>query len=401
MATVRLHFTTRVLTALASPAAGHRAYYYDDQARSLCIDVTHAGTKTFYLVRKVNGRVQRIRLGRFPEMTVANARTEAAIKNNDLDRGLDLQAEKRKTREELTLGELFDIYFERHAKLFNKRPDNQLGNFKRYLSVWKNRVLSSILKEDVHRHFQKLAISISPRTATIMLTLLRTLYNRGHDWNLWQGDDPTRGIKKIKSNERDRYLTADELPRFMRALRSEANTDVRDAVYLLLYTGVRRGNMLSMRWEQIELGPHEPVWRIPDTKAGEPQRIALTPQAVTVLKRRYLEAGAPRFGFVFAGPGKRGHLDDPKKAWQRICARAGLANFRIHDLRHTFASYLAMTNANQFLVSKALGHKTLASSKRYIQLPLSSLRQASDKAITAMLALADTDTPTETHSNAG
>ena len=119
---------------------------------------------------------------------------------------------------------------------------------------------------------------------------------------------------------------------------------------MALLTGARKTNILEMRWDQLTGG----MWRIPETKNGEVVVVPLVQQAQNILQAR-----RERYGdqpWVFPGPGKAGHLLEVRKAWVRICKRAGLENLRIHDLRRTLGSWQALSGASEIIIGKSLGH---------------------------------------------
>jgi integrase len=151
----------------------------------------------------------------------------------------------------------------------------------------------------------------------------------------------------------------------MEALEMEPNRAMRDFFLMCLYTGARCGNVLSMKWEDIDFSINE--WRIPDTKNGEPVRIPLIEEALEILRDRswIKESSMP---WVFPGHGKSGHLEEPKAAWKRILDRAGLKNLRIHDLRRTLGSYQAIAGASLTIIGKSLGHKSPQSTAIYARL---------------------------------
>jgi integrase len=134
-----------------------------------------------------------------------------------------------------------------------------------------------------------------------------------------------------------------------------------------------------MRWRDINFAAA--TWRIEQTKNGDPQTVHLPKQAMAILTARKLVSESP---WVFEGPGKSGHLADPKKAWQRILAEAGIENLRIHDLRRTLGSYQAATGANGYIIGKSLGHRSQQSTAIYARLNLDPVRESVNKATDAM-----------------
>ena len=149
---------------------------------------------------------------------------------------------------------------------------------------------------------------------------------------------------------------------------------------MLLLTGVRRSNLESMAWADIDL--QAAYWRIPETKAGMPVVIPLVAPALTILMARAETAnGSP---WVF--PGRNGkHIANPKEAWKRICTAAEVTNLHPHDLRRSLGSWMAGQNTSLPIIGRALGHKTAVATMVYSRLSLDPVREAVDRATSAML----------------
>ncbi|MEJ1372589.1 MAG: tyrosine-type recombinase/integrase [Candidatus Sedimenticola sp. (ex Thyasira tokunagai)] len=375
----RINFTKRALEKLPSPEKGARDTYYDEKTPGLALRVTSAGTKTFMVYRRVQGRPERITLGRFPSMTVEQARTKTTETNATIVKGKSPNAEKKAIRDEITLKNLFDLYLSRHGKLHKKSWENDQAQFDRYLESWKARKLSNIRKSDIQRLHAKIGDKAGVYAANRLLSLLHTMFNKAIDWG-WEGANPAHGVKKFKEKSRERFLEADELPRFFQALAEEPNDTVRDFFLISLLTGARRDNVLSMRWEQVSL--NRTTWTIPDTKSGDPHTIPLIPAAVEILEARKADSDDE---WVFPGTGKTGHLVEPKKAWKRILDRAGIENLRIHDLRRSLGSWQAATGANLSIIGKTLAHKNVSTTAIYARLNLDPVRDSMKKATDAML----------------
>ena len=225
-------------------------------------------------------------------------------------------------------------------------------------------------------------------TANQALALVRTIYN----WAAmpqrmyFVGVNPATGHTMFPANERERFLRPDELAPFFQALTAEPSETMRDFLLLALLTGARRSNVASMAWANVDLDRAE--WRVPGElmKNGQQQTITLTPEAVAILHTR---KKASKSRFVFPSPkSKSGHIEDPRKAWQRVMRAAKLANLRLHDLRRTLGSWQARTGASLILIGKSLNHKDQASTAIYARLDLDPVRQSVDRAATAMFEAA-------------
>ena len=379
----KLNFTKAALQALRKPLPGKRATYYDTQTRGLHLIITDKGTKTFYVRRKLNGVSERVVIGRFPDYPIEQARGKAGALNSAFSKGENPADLRRAARAELTLGTLFEEYIDRYARHHTKTWPDMQANFRRYLSHWQNRKLSTLAKAEVQKLHADLGKSNGRYTANRVLELLRAMFNKGISLGLCADYNPALGITKYRVKSRDRFMQADELPRFFRALAEEENRTIRDYVLLSLLTGARKSNVLAMRWEEINV--ERATWSIPETKNGEPLTVPLTQTAVEILKARQ-EERSPENAYVFPGDGATGHLVSPKKTWKRILERAGIKDLRIHDLRRTMGSWQAVTGASLVIIGKSLGHKDVSTTMIYSRLNIDPVRQSMESATNAMFA---------------
>lgn len=373
-------FTKAAIEALSAPIKGW-TYHYDLKVQGLGIGIGSSGKKSFVLYRKINGRPERIMLGRYPDLAIEQARGKASEINSKIASGLNPADIARTSASEMTVDALFNEYMIRTAA-FNKRPDKPKANYRLYLSHWGKRKLSEIKHEEVDSLHKKLGRDRGVVTANIALKLLHVMYNKAiNEWRIWKGENPAHGIKKFPEQSRDRFLQSDELPKFFHALAVEQNETMRDYFLLSLLTGARRSNVLAMQWADVNLERAE--WRIKETKNGIPQTVTLSPEAVAVLQGRK-PTDASRY--VFPGSGKSGHLAEPKKGWQRVLTQAAISDLRIHDLRRTLGSWQAKQGASLAIIGKSLNHKNPATTSIYARLDLDPVRVSVNSATTAMLA---------------
>jgi integrase len=378
----KFNFTKKTLATLSTPHQG-KQYYYDLTVRGLVFCITANNVRTFYLYRKVKGRPERIRIGRFPDFSVENARGEASRLNHQIERGINPNEEKKKLQDELTLGALFQLYLERHAKVHKKSWQEDVNQYRRYLLGLAKRKISSIKKVDIMNLQAKLGSEHGAYAANRTLALLKTLFNKAISWG-WEGANPTSAITKFREKSRDRFLQSSELPAFFKALEEESNQDFRDFFYICLLTGARRSNVLAMEWGDIDFA--QSTWRIPETKNGEAQIIPLSPDVTSMLQTRHQNK---QNNWVFPSPTSRsGHLEEPKSAWRRICQRANLKDLRLHDLRRTLGSWQAATGANAYIIGKSLGHKSQQATAIYARLNVEPVRESVNKAVQAIQAAA-------------
>jgi integrase len=223
----------------------------------------------------------------------------------------------------------------------------------------------------LHRRISETA----PYQANRCLALLSVMFALAVRWHM-RADNPCVGVARNKEHSRERYLTGNELARLLAAL--DGYRDQRRAAIfkLLLLTGARRGEVLSMQWQDVDLGAG--TWTKPHgrTKQKERHAIPLSAAARTVLAGLKPEQS----GFIFpAGRGASGHMRTVEKPWKTVCEAAGITGLRVHDLRHSYAAQLASAGIGLHVIGGLLGHRKPATTARYAHLTDRALREATER----------------------
>ena len=378
----KLNFNKTNILNLILPEKGKIAYYYDAQVSGLGIMLFPSGTKTFFVYKRVNGRPDKIKLGRFPQMAVEQARKAAYSIINEIDKGIDPKLEKSKIAKEMLFSKLFQEFMEKHSKLHKKSWRFDEDKYRLHLSHFAKRRIGVISKTDIIQLHSSLAKTSGLYSANRVLGMLATMFNKAIEWG-WEEINPCIGIKKFKEKSRERFIQGDEITKFFKSLNEEPNEVFRDFFYISLLTGARRSNVQSMNWSDISFNRSE--WVIKETKNGEAQTITLSSQAIDILKERNKTRSSD---WVFpSSSSKSGHIEEPKKAWKNLLERAEIEDLRIHDLRRTLGSWQAATGANSFIIGKSLGHKTQHATAIYARLNMDPVRESVNRATDAMFAM--------------
>jgi integrase len=373
----KFNFTKAAIANL--PIPDKRVFYYDTKTRGLAVRVEPSGNKTFYLYRKAHGKPTMMKIGPFPDLSIEQARTMAQEWNVKIAKNEDPARIARRLKGEMSFAQLFAWYIEHHAKPRKKTWDQDEWRFKQYLTGLGTKKISQITKADLRKLHAELGEKHGIYTANKVLIMVQGIYNQAMYHDLFEGVNPAIGIRKFREQSRDRRLTSSEIPRFFQALREEPNEDLRDYVLMSLYTGARRGNVLAMRWDQIDFEAR--TWRIPETKNGLPQVVPLEEPELEILQWRKAKAQGP---WVFPGNGASGHLVEPKRGWASLLKRAGIDDFRIHDLRRTLGSWMVDTGASLAVIGKALNHQSQETTAIYARLSLDPVREAKGRALDAI-----------------
>ncbi len=204
----------------------------------------------------------------------------------------------------------------------------------------------------------------SPGTIRRYLTVLGSAMSAATKEWFWMDDNPcAKVVRPTEPRGRVRCLDDDERTRLLTACEDSEEHRLYPLVVMALCTGARKGELVSLRWQDVDVDRGLAI--IHHTKNGERRALAITGLAAEVM-RTWHRSRRLDSGLVF--PSHRGKIVFPQRAWEAARDAADIEDFRFHDLRHTFASYLAMSGATLAELAEALGHKTLAMVKRYAHL---------------------------------
>ena len=215
--------------------------------------------------------------------------------------------------------------------------------------------------------------------------MLSRMFNIAEDWGLRSdGTNPARRIKKFREEEKKRYLSDDEQARLGQALGEALETGQATqygvaAISLLMLTGCRLGEILTLKWDYVT--PYH--LELPDSKTGR-RRIPLPQEAYEIISDLPRMVGNP---YVILGETEHGHLVNLQKTWLRVRKSAGLDDVRMHDLRHTYASVAVMNGVDPFLLKEIMGHKNLQTTLRYAHFADAAVQRAAGS-VAAKLATA-------------
>ena len=236
------------------------------------------------------------------------------------------------------------------------------------------RKVATLAYADVDALHREVTKQAGPYRANRVIALLSRLCSLAMQWQ-WRADNPCRGIERHTETKRKRYLTGAELVQLSAAIAEHDDQDAADILRFLLLTGARRGETLAARWADFDI--EAGIWIKPGatTKQKTEHRVPLSAPARQLLAGR--ERGESEF--VFPGRNGTGHRIEIKGNWRRICKAAKISNLRIHDLRHSYASFLASSGVGLHVIGGLLGHTTPTTTFRYSHLFDDTLRQATER----------------------
>lgn len=316
--------------------------------------------KNWYIDYHAYGK--RIREAIGPDRKLAEAvlvKRKAAIAEN---RFLDI-----KKKSNTTFNELCNLYINLHAKP-NKRDykRSDLLHQKRLKEFFGNPRITAITQEQVELYKAKRHEKVSPSTVNREISCLKHMLNKAIEWKKLD-HNPAAIVKKFKENNaRMRYLEKEEIPKVI----SNCNDTVRSVVILGIYTGMRQGEMLGLKWRDIDI--HKGIIYALRTKNNEPREI---PMCDIVKKTLIAIPKHKESPYIFCKKNGKpyGKL---RKSFLQALEKSGILKFRFHDLRHTFASQFMMAGGELNTLRELLGHKDIKMTLRYSHLSRDHKRRA-------------------------
>ena len=370
--------TKRAVDALL-PAERERVVW-DDDIKGFGVRVHPTGRKVYIVKYRHEGRSVKVTIGLHGPVTPAAARARAAEIVTLAKTGRDLAGKTPHVRGSATMAALARRFMEEYAPAHLKPSTARL-----YRKIIENRILprfgkrrvSDIGKSDVvalHHDMRDV-----PDHANRTLSVLSRMLTLAEVWEMRsEGTNPCRYAKKYAEHKRERFLSDEEYRRLGSALRDAGKEDFASpaaiaAIRLLMLTGCRSGEIMSLRWDYVDLELGE--LRLPDTKTGS-KVVHLGDPAIAVLR------GIPRregIAWVFPGTKPGRHMTYLHGAWRRILDRAGIENLRIHDLRHSYASGGLLVGEGLPMIGKLLGHSKVQTTARYAHLANDPLKAAANR----------------------
>jgi integrase len=382
--------TQKIISKLNPPAEGNRIHY-DNEIPGFGVRITSAAVISFVLNYRIHGRERRYTIGRYPELTAMAARERALQLRGRILDGHDPLEERELDRSQPTVSQLAKQYLDEYA-VTHKRPTSLRNDRQMIEGIIAPRIGALRLKNVGKRDIQSLHASLknTPYRANRVLSLLSKMFALAKDWE-GMTENPTRGIPRFHEDRRERWLSADELGRFLEALNSYRDQTVANALRLLLLTGAKEGEVLKADWTQFDL--KRGIWTKPShhTKQKKIEHVPLSSAAIDLLRTMKSVTGT---GPLFPGVSGKTRVT-LRRPWVQACKAAGFCEevtlkgkrrvitryrpmVRIHDLRHTYASHLVSAGTSLQIVGKLLGHTQPQTTARYAHVADEALRTATN-----------------------
>lgn len=376
----KFKFTQQRIEKLPTPEKD-RKEYYDTENKKLICRVSASGNKTFYVLKRTtDGKLQRVSLGKWPEMTVDAARKKSDEVIADLNKGIKPVEKKRTDKvKKMTLSELMNNYIEQKGL---KLSSSTAADYKKKLNEgfpdWLNKPVNKITREMVAKRHKELPGNSTSKDNK--MRILRLLMNSARALKIID-ESPTDILRKSelalwsKPTRKSRIIPADSLKDWHEAVLQLTNPKAKTYLLLLLYTGLRANEALHLEWKNVDF--KNDTVTVMDTK-NHSNFTAYIPMQLKPYLRNLQELTGGN-SFVFPGDNAEGTMAIPRWPLDQVTLKTGI-EFSSHDLRRTFATIAEASLLPETIIKRLLNHTTdNCVTGGYIRTEANTMKQAIDR----------------------
>ena len=382
-----MKITKSCLDKLAIPAQG-QVFYRDDDIKGFAVRITFQGAKSFILEKRIEGKVKRITLGRYPELTVEQARKEAQKLLGKIAMGINPVAEDKAIKQrKITLQAVLDDYLKARKSLKATTANEYQRVLNQIVPDWLNKPLISITKEMISKRHAQYGSERSEARANLAMRILRAIFNfASGEYEDEHGkalivENPIKRLSHTRAwyrvERRQTVIKRHELVAWYEGLQNlshrystEQIDMMKDYFLLVLFTGLRREEAARLRWENVDLKAK--TFTIIDTKNHDQHTMPLSDFLMALFERRKMHKINE---YVFSADSGEGHLVDSRKTLLKIRELSGIT-FTIHDLRRTFITIAESLDIPVYALKKLLNHRVVSDvTAGYVIMDIERLRK--------------------------
>jgi len=379
--------STGFLAKIQCPEGKAKVDYFDMSCRGLMVEIRPTGRKVFYFrYTDFRGVQRQIKLASTDDLSLDQARKKVASIRNQIALGQDPFAVKVEAKQVPTFAEFIADQYMPYVKSYKRSWDTDVSLLKNHLLPrFGKRYMDEITRQDIVKmHGDRKASGAAAGSANRLLILMRFIFNLALRWEVaGVKANPCKGVPLMEeNNKKERYLSVEEAQRLYEVVCQSENTMLKYIVPMLILTGARKREVLDAKWQDFDFSRR--IWRIPMSKSGRARHVPLSDGALTLLSTMPRKPGCD---WAFANPDTGKPYVSVFYAWDTARKQAGLADVRLHDLRHSFASLLINSGRTLYEVQHILGHTQVKTTQRYAHLSQDTLLAAANAATVAVGAV--------------
>lgn len=360
--------TKSYVDKLSVPETG-QTFIRDTELKGFAVRITPSGAKSFILEKRIDGKVKRLTIGRYPEITVEQARKEAHKLLGHIATGRNPIAEKKQEAlQGTTLKQAFDDF----VKMRKNLKERTLYDYRRVMAIvfadWQDKALVNINKDMVSKRHNKIGVERGEAYANLSMRFLRALFNYaiaqyedGYGKSVLH-DNPVTRLTQTRAwyrvERRQTVIKPHQLAPWYQAVMllkqdqtSSQSALVADYLLFLLFTGLRRQEAATLKWLNIDFNDRSLT--LIDTKNHQPLTLPITDFIFNLLESRKAMTNSE---YVFVGAGKLGYLIEPRHQVQKVIQSSGVS-FTLHDLRRTFITIAESIDISAYALKRLFNHK--------------------------------------------
>ena len=364
------------IAALSCPPEYAHYEVFDSLLKGFYVDVLRNGRRNFRVRYRLHGKPKVVTLGDARVITVDEAREAAREVLRKVRSGVDPKSSEA-PKVGLSVREFFLNQYLPFVKSYKRSWETDESMIRNHLlPKLGHKLMAELTQGEIAQAVIELRDKgYAPGTCNRFLVLIRYGFKLALRWGMGGVlRSPVKDLGNLRDDNRiERYLTVKQSHTLFEAVRDSPNSRLLHIIQFLIVTGARKREVLDAQWSDVDMD--QKLWRIPKTKSGKIRHVPLSTEAVKVLRELQLEAMADS-PYIFCNPETGKPFVSIYYSWHASRKRAGLPDFRIHDLRHSFASFLVNAGRSLYEVQQLLGHADIRTTSRYAHLSRDRLMEA-------------------------